>query len=257
MERDMIIKEISEYICCSINTARLYIRLLEKTYSAEEMVADGCELNQELRFLMEKCLISEYIDERNGGKIVYFSIDPQYSLPAILLNEAWKQDTNLHSLELLKNNKNNEELYKKYLLLKNICNNVKDIYERQLPYIKEIIVVVRGKEKIASGITEQMSDTQHDIYAMISPPQLMGEIVWQTVKEKMDNGVKYNRITDFEEIVKHGIEISKFETESYNENLYVFLGTELPEKFYIFDEQSVAFFEKVKTRRNISKKCKL
>lgn len=257
MERNLIINEISEYLCCSIETAELYIRLLEKPYSADEMIVDGCEWNQELLFLIEKCLISEYVDERNGGKKVFFSIDPQYSLPAILLNEAWKQDSDLHSLELLKQNKNNEELYKKYLLLENICDNVKEIYMRQLPYIKEIIVVARGKERIASGIAEQISDTQHDIYSMVSPPQLMGEIVWQTVKEKMDKGVKYNRITDFEEIVRHGIEISKFEIESYNENLYIFLGAELPEKFYIFDGQSVAFFEKSKNKTKYLKKVQI
>lgn len=257
MERKLIIKEISEYLCCSIETAELYIKLLEKPYNADEVIIDECKGNQELLFLIEECLISEYVDKRNGGKKIYFSIDPQYSLSAVLLKEAWKQDSDLHSLELLKHDKKNEELHKKYLLLENICDNVKEIYRRQLPYIKEIVVVARGQEKIASCIAEQISDTYHNIYAMVSPPQLMGEMVWQTVKEKMDLGVKYNRITDFEEIVRHGIEISKLEIENYNENLYIFLGTELPEKFYIFDSQSVAFFEKSKNKKKYLKKVQI
>lgn len=257
MERNLIINEISEYLCCNVETAELYIRLLEKPYTADEVTVDECEWSQGLLFLIENCLVSEYVDERNGGKKIYFSIDPQYSLPAILLNEAWKRESELHSLELLKYDKNNRELYEKYLLLENICNNLKEIYRRQLPYVKEIIVVARGQEKIASSIAEQISDTQHDIYAMVSPPQLMGEIVWQTVKEKMNSGVRYNRITDFEEIIRHGVEISKFEIESYNENLYIFLGTELPEKFYIFDSQSVAFFEKSKNKKKYLKKVQI
>ena len=102
MERKLIIKEISEYLCCSIETAELYIKLLEKPYNADEVIIDECKGNQELLFLIEECLISEYVDKRNGGKKIYFSIDPQYSLSAVLLKEAWKQDSDLHSLELLK-----------------------------------------------------------------------------------------------------------------------------------------------------------
>lgn len=257
MERSIIINKISKYLCCNIDIAELYINILEKPLCFENAVANECELDKGLQVLIEKCLISDYVDERNGGKKFYFAIDPQYSLSALLLAEMWKRDSNFHSLEVLKINKGNDDLYSKYMLLKNILSDIQGIYKRQLPYMREIIFVVKGKEKIASSIAEQISDTQHNIHAIMSPPQLMGEIVWQTVVEKMNSGVKYNRITDFEEIVRHGVEISRLEIENYNEVLYIFLGGELPEKFYIFDEQNVVFFEKNINKRKYLKKIQI
>jgi hypothetical protein len=80
-----------------------------------------------------------------------------------------------------------------------------------------------------------------DIYAVLSPPHLLGEIVWQTVVEKMKQGVSYKRITTFEELVRHGYQIYSNEVNNYNEKLYI-CRNPLPEKFYVINNITIAFF---------------
>lgn len=255
MKRDILTVKISEYLGCAINTASLYMMFLEKPYALDAVMdednVDGIE------FLLSKCLISEYDDERSGGKKVFFSIDPQYSLAAVLLDEAWKRDSDLHSLNVLKDRTDIIDLHQKYLLWEEISAEVQNLYKRQLPYIKEIIIIVKGQERMASSIAEQIADVRNNIYAMISPPQLMGEIVWQTVQEKMQAGIVYNRITDFAEIVRHGIEIARLEVENYHEELYIYRKSALPEKFYVLDQQRVIFFEKSKNKKKYIKKIQI
>lgn len=255
MERNTLIAKISEYLECTMDTADLYLMLLEKPYTLDTMmVRDSAE---KLEFLSSKCLISEYDDERSGGKRVFFAIDPQYSLSAVLLNEAWNRDSDLHSLDVLKDRTDIKDLHRRYLLWEEISIEVQNLYKRQLPYIKEIIIVVKGQERMASSIAEQIADVRNSICAMISPPQLMGEIVWQTVQEKMLTGITYHRITEFQEIVRHGIEIARLEVENYNEELYIYKKGLLPEKFYVLDEQRVIFFEKSKNKKRYIKKIQV
>lgn len=256
MKNISIIDKVAEYLSCDIKTAELYMLLLEKPYAFELIIELNKEYEQALEFLISKCLISEYIDERTGGRKIYFSIDPKYSLSAILLNEIWERDSELHSLDLLENRPDVSDLQYRYMLLNEISTEVQNLYKRQLPYIREIVIVVKGQERIASSIAEQIADVQNDICAMVSPPQLMGEIVWQAIQAKMNAGVSYYRITDFNEIVRHGFKIARHEIETYSEKIYIFRGALLPEKFYILDRQKVIFLRKVKIKRNILKEFK-
>lgn len=257
MDRTTLIIKISEYLGCNIDIAKLYAMLIERPHTLEKIIVKETDHAKGLEFLSSRCLISEYDDERSGGKKVFFAIDPQYSLSAVLLNEAWKRDSELHSINVLKNRTDIKDLHKKYLLLEEISTEVQNLYKRQLPYIKEIIIVVKGEERMASSIAEQIADVRNNIYAMISPPQLMGEIVWQTVQEKMQAGINYHRITDFTEIVRHGIEIVRLEVENYLEEIYIYRKTSLPEKFYVLDEQRVIFFEKSKNKKRYIKKIQV
>lgn len=72
MERNTLIAKISEYLECTMDTADLYLMLLEKPYTLDTMmVRDSAE---KLEFLSSKCLISEYDDERSGGKRVFLQL---------------------------------------------------------------------------------------------------------------------------------------------------------------------------------------
>lgn len=248
MERNVLIEKISSYLGCSLSIAELYYFILEKPCTSQKIDDIFSNSIDNLEWLLSKCLISEYVDERTGGGKVYFAIDPQYSLSAVLLNKAWKRDSELHSLDVLKSRTDVADLYSNYLLFIELSSELQNKYKRQLPYVKEIVVIVKGKKKMASCLAAQIADVQKSIIAMVSPPQLMGEIVWQTVKDKMFDGINYHRITDFDEIVRHGFEIARLEAEEYNEEIYIFTGKQLPEKFYILDGQSVIFFEKNKSK---------
>ena len=257
MDREVLINKISVYFDVSMNIAELYMMLLEKPYTYEQFINMGMSYVEGLDILLSKCLIGEYNDKRSGKGKTFFAIDPQHSMPAVLLKEVWERDSEIHSLDVLKDREDIIDLYNKYLILNEILEDLKKIYIPQLPYIKEIIVTVNGRKNVASSIAEQIADVKDSIYAMVSPPHLMDEIVWQTVKEKMDEGINYYRITNFNEIVRHGFEITRLEAETNRESIYIYNGEFLPEKFYILDKQYVIFFERGKEKKNYKEKIQI
>lgn len=250
MQKDELIQKIMTYINCDQQTVELYLLLLEKPRSKAEI--EGYDVT--IQFLQDRCLINLYEDARSGGEELYFAIDPKYALSAILLNEAWNVDSNIHSLDDLEKRVDLEELHRKYLLYSEIAEEVQIIYKKQLPYIKEMAVVMQGPKKVASFIAEQLSCAQATIVAMVSPPQLMGEVVWQAIRDKMSGGCVYNRITEFDEIIRHGFEISCNEIQSYKEKLFIYTEGTLLEQFYVIDGLQVIFFERSKNRKKFLKK---
>ena len=103
-------------------------------------------------------------------------------------------------------------------------------------------VVITGNKRIASYLSELLETAKTNIYAVISPPHLLGEIVWQTVIEKMNQGVLYQRITTFDELVRHGYKIFENEIHNYNETLYICKNSALSDKFYVINDITVVFF---------------
>lgn len=252
-----LIYDIATFLGTDEITCKMYLSILSTPQNRLNLynLFDNYELRS--AFLAERCLISEYVNERKGGEIVAFATDPAYSLSALLLNEAWEVDSQLHTLADIERLPHHKDLNSRYKLLCKVLPELQTLYNNQLPYINELIVVVKGRNKVASGITNLISDAKKSIVAMVSPPQLMGEIVWRAVEERMSNGISYLRISDFDEIKRHGYAIAALETKIGSETLYILQNGVLPEKFYIIDNQKVAFFEKSKNSKKYLNKVQI
>jgi hypothetical protein len=236
---------IAEFLRCDLDISDIYLKILlsprEKAALVMDFVdADKNNLDCCLEVLSSLCLISDYSGRDNVQ--LYYAIDPQFAFPALILTEMWDIDTNLHTISDLLKRKDLVELNARYKSCQIIVRNIKELYKKQLPFLKEAAVVVNGYKRIASCISELLEAANSDIFAVLSPPHLLGEIVWQAIIEKMQQGISYQRITTFDELIRHGYKIYKNEIQSYNETLYVCRNDTLSHKFYVINDITLAFF---------------
>ena len=252
-----LINDLKLYLETDNNTATIYLETLAGNITKEELEEKYSECSSILEYLYLKRLIMECPNAREEGRTDLIPISPDYSLPAILLSEAWKVDSNLHTLKDVSDLSDANPLKERYRLLKKLLPNVKKAYITQTPYNNELLYIVRGINQISTNIATQISEASKSIYAMMSPPQLMGEIVWESIKSAMDRGVVYHRITEFNEVSRHGIEIANREINDTPEQLFVLKCGSLPERFYVFDNNTVVFFDKNTTTRNYKKQIEV
>ena len=185
------------------------------------------------------------------------ALNPDSSLQAILLAEAWSIDSNLHTIVDVKELPVGNQLRDKYRLLMKLLIEVKNVYVTQTPYGDELLFIVKGINQISTNIATQISEANSIIHAMLSPPQLLGEVVWASINSAMERGVEYHRITEFREIPRHGFEIMCREVTDTLEKIYILQHGVLPERFYVIDRSRVIFFDKNMTTRNYKKQIEV
>jgi hypothetical protein len=235
---------IADFLHCNINIANIYLNILQEPKTKKALFDDhpiiSQELNNYLDVLSSYRLIADY-SGRDKTQI-FFAIDPQFSFPAMLLAEMWEVDVNLHTISDLIERHDLIELNSRYKQCQIIIKNIRSYYKKQLPFLKEMVIVINGYKRIASYLSELLETATTNIFAVISPPHLLGEIVWQTVIEKMSKGISYQRITTFDELIRHGYVIYKNEINNYKETLYICKNNVLSDKFYIINDITIVFF---------------
>ncbi len=90
-------------------------------------------------------------------------------------------------------------------------------------------IILEAKEKIR-GITVQ--NWSPDI-----------AIVWESIRNRIERGVKYHRIADMGTLVSFGFRINKRDVDKIGVNLKVVEVNKLDEKYFIIDEDKLLIFE--------------
>lgn len=238
---DELMNDIASFLRCDLAVADIYLQILSKPTTKatlSEKYSDSENLEGRLELLSSFCLIADRVGrDRN----FYYAIDPQFAFPALILPEMWAVDADLHTITDLLVHNELTELNVRYHNCQMIVKRARGLYKKQLPILKEAAIAVKGIKRVASCIAELLDTANTDIYALLSPPHLLGEIVWQTVVEKMNQGVLYKRITTFDELIRHGYQIYSNEISNYNEQLYISRNP-LPEKFFVINNITIAFF---------------
>lgn len=235
---------IADFLGCDINVVNLYLEILRGPKNKHDIISifdnDEGVINGYLDILFSYRLVADFMGR--DKVLVYFAVDPQFSFPAIILSEMWAIDSDLHTIGDLIKRKELKELNDRYKKSQIIVKNLVAYYKKQLPFLKEMVVVISGYKRIGCYLSELLETAENEIVAVLSPPHLLGEIVWQTVVDKMSQGVVYQRITTFDELIRHGYRIYKNEISSYNEVLYISRNNVLSDKFYVINDITVVFF---------------
>ncbi len=252
-----LINRLAAFLHTDELTATIYVRILGGNTTKEELVCSYGDCNQSLSFLCFQGLVIECPNARRTGYTDLVALNPDNSLQAILLTEAWNVDPNLHTLIEIKELPVDNPLRDRYRLLMSILIELKTVYAAQVPYGNELLFIVKGLERIRSSIAAQIDNANSIIHAMLSPPQLIGEVVWTSINSAMNRGVEYHRITEFSEIARHGFKIVDKESTDTLEKIYILRQGVLPERFYVIDSSIVVFFDKNKTTRNYKKQIEV
>ena len=250
-------EELATYLNTDEITASIYIRILGGNSTKEELSVLYEDYSSRLEFLYSRRLVMECPNARKTNCTDLIALNPDSSLQAILLAEAWSIDSNLHTIVDVKELPVGNQLRDKYRLLMKLLIEVKNVYVTQTPYGDELLFIVKGINQISTNIATQISEANSIIHAMLSPPQLLGEVVWASINSAMERGVEYHRITEFREIPRHGFEIMCREVTDTLEKIYILQHGVLPERFYVIDRSRVIFFDKNMTTRNYKKQIEV
>lgn len=235
---------IANFLSCSEFTATVYLKVATQPIQENDLYAyfkiAPELLSESLVFLMSHCLISDYSDRNHI--ITYFSVNPKSAFSALLLSRIWAVDSELHSFKDLRLRSDLVDLNEQFEICNQIIDQIQSLYKKQLPFLKEMAIVVNGTKKIASCLSELIEMAEEEVLAIVSPPYLLGEIIWNTMVDKMTKGISYNRITTFDELPYHGYVIFKNEILNYNETLYISESSKLSYEFYIIDNSMVVIF---------------
>lgn len=235
--RKNLIDKIINFLGVSSDVANFYCQVLCSG-------ATICSNPDELRIakkLEQFNLIAGYLNRKNQQ--YYFAVDPNFSFPAIVLHEMWQRDSELHTFQDLMDSKGNEDLKIRLSLCTLIERETSALFDKSLPFLEEDVIVVEGKNQVSSYISSLFNNTANRIRAVVSPPHLLGEVVWQTVLHKMTEGLKYERVSEFSELCRHGFKIYTKEVTEYSEDIFIFREATLPHKFYIINDTIVLFFK--------------
>lgn len=227
--------------------AQVYLTLLSKGPATIEKLMEGLkfereQLNDILNCLVLVPLISFSLNRER--RTVFYSLDPQYSLRSILTRNIWLISDSLHSPSDIGNiqGRNGDRLSFLQDLIGKLVQLCSEVYKPSLTVDFGGITVGSKREQMASYISDIVSKSKVDILALVSPPHLLGNIVWQAIVNRLECGVKYKRITSFNEILRHGFEITKREASTNGISLYFTDDGHFDQKFYVVDSEYVAFF---------------
>ena len=242
-----LIKIIAKFLCVDDDVARYYCQIV----SGGPIVCQSDIEQNFIKELQKTNLVAEYL-KRDNQKL-FFAIDPNFSFPALVLHEMWECDSTLHTFQDLLDSEGNDELKDRLGLCNEIVYQTSSMFDKSLPFLEEDVIVIEGKQQISSYISGLINNTAQEIKAAVSPPHLFGEIVWQAIVNKMRDGLKYQRVSDFSELCRHGFKIYSNEVTEYNETIYIFKDIKLPQKFYIINDTIVLFFTREHHRAQVIK----
>lgn len=252
-----IIKKIADYLNTDEITALMYFQVVEQPYEKEILSQNFIDCESKLSFLKSNCLVVEWANARDNDKLIVSAVPPDYSLSALLIREAWSKSSDVFSLSDINILPELSELKSRYHLLLSILPVINKKYVEHAPYAGELIYRIKGTENISSSIAMHLANAEEIVEASISPPQLMGVIVWDAIRTRMDCGIRYVRVTEFEEITRHGWLTTVRETADGAETIYILQEGCLPEKYYIIDKKTVIFFEKSKKSGRFKKEIQI
>lgn len=242
-----LVQNIAEYLEVKESIAKKYLDILLNASSID----GGCfESDSNIIFLQKAFLITSYVNRTH--QTVYFPVDPSFSFPALLLRKMWDVNNEMHNFNDLLINPMYSELKQKYYQCEKIVSELLPHYSRIQPFLEAEIAIVDGKDKIASYIANLVNESAEEIKAVVCPPYLLGSVVWQAVTNKMAKGLKYKRVSTFAELPLHGYKIYEKEVNAYNEELFIYKGNILDQKFYIINDIIVIFFKRNKANGEYS-----
>jgi hypothetical protein len=242
-----LVQNIAEYLEVKESIAKKYLDVLLNASSAD---GGYFEFDPNITYLQNVYLITSYVNRTH--ETIYFPVDPSFSFPALLLKKMWDVDNELYTFDDLLVNPSYPELKQKYYQCEKIVSELLPHYSRIQPFLESEIAIVEGKEKIASYIANLISESAEEIKAVVSPPYLLGTVVWQAVTNKMAKGLKYKRVSVFSELPLHGYKIYEKEVNDYSEELFIYKNNALDQKFYIINDIIVIFFKRDKANGEFS-----
>ena len=177
-------------------------------------------------------------------EVVYHALPPRRAFESVITNARWLARKTINSATGLPDFGESERV--RLDSIGSTCEALATLAEANYsfpsPIRTEMLRVAHNKDEMTAYVAETLNDANKEILAVVSPPHLLGSLVWDTVVSRMGAGVPYRRITIFDEILRHGFKITKREHEEVGVDIHYIESEMMTQKFYVIDRGIVVFF---------------
>jgi len=227
--------------------SKVYAAVLQRGPLTVDDLAQGTNLDfpsvlKAINRLTTIPLITADMDRKH--RIVYRALPPHPAFDAIVTAASWQ--TRKAIIGASDSPQSTGEEQTNLEVIRRVCDQLAKLTvtssSSQSPIRTEMVTVARNREQMISYVTESITHALAEVVAVVSPPHLLGPLVWEAIVSRMRSGVTYRRITVFDEIVRHGLRISKREHEETGVDIYYIEPDKMNQKFYVIDKEVVVFF---------------
>ena len=98
-------------------------------------------------------------------------------------------------------------------------------------------------QELAQLVCEIVSTARHEVRAVSKSPHLPHvSTFWTVLTDRLSAGVRYERVTDLDEIIAHGLRIVERDLREWRIDLRVLEHERIHHKYYVVDDRLVAVF---------------
>jgi len=229
------------------SSGSVYIAILKLGSATKYEIAtitnlDPDEVSGAIERLTLLPLIVADLDRKH--QIVYHVLPPLQAFQGIAASIRWQTRETLHDVSDLHKLSENEQAYLSdiHTICHELSSLVQSHYQFRSSVSVEMVTAAHTKEQMTAYVSESISTATSEIVAIVSPPHLLGPIVWESLLHRMREGIPYRRVTVPSEILRHGFKIALREVTEIGEDLYFIEPEKINQKFYVIDKQVVVFF---------------
>jgi len=102
----------------------------------------------------------------------------------------------------------------------------------------------KGLDQASAALVSSLSRAKREILAISCPPRHPNvALIWESIRQKLETGVKYTRICGLDEVIEHGIRIIERDINSLGVNLFITNTEKYGYNFYIIDKSCIVTME--------------
>lgn len=175
--------------------------------------------------------------ERQKNQLAYYAADPDIAWLALSADLVWSTDTTMGHIRNLPDtgNPNIEHLR---MLCREISTLAQQLYRPQNGVRHHRERDAETPEELAQLTCEIISLANRQILAVSKSPRLpQVSSFWAVLTTRLQEGVKYHRIADIDEVIEHGLKIVSRDIEEYGVDLWIAEQRQITNTFYIVDNR--------------------
>lgn len=221
-----------EAIGLSETAANTYLRILRAGRLHERDLDDVPQ--KVIEDLILRRLI--FFERRPSGR-TYFALDPKTAFRTLWDKTLWEAAVTEEELMKLPRAEA-VDLLDVRRQCRELSKMATSLYSYRRPLTAGQIRIAQDAEELALTLTETIARAQEEVAALSRSPRLPQVApIWETLCDRMEDGVVYRRICDLDEIVDHGLHIKRRDMEETGVQLRVLEAEVISRKFYLIDDR--------------------
>lgn len=224
--------------------AHIYLYILRHSPTSSSSLirsSDKNNLEASISWLLEKGYMYEENDE--DGNKYYFSISPIILAKTLFDDFIWSE-LRFHEISEEDVGHLPGEEKKKFYEYKKLCNSLTKIFSSKSDRrTAEGLTYIGDQQHLSALLSECIMNASHEIFGVVVPkwtPNL--PVVWESLKCKLEAGIKYRRISDELTFLAFGYLLNRRDVQKLGVRLRILESKYIREKFYVIDDRVAVVF---------------